>query len=73
MKTNASDARHYRSIFISDLHLGTKRAQCDAILHFLRETESEASNSLVMQRLVEDRGVPALDTTSEPPRMRAAH
>jgi UDP-2,3-diacylglucosamine pyrophosphatase LpxH len=41
MKTNASDARHYRSIFISDLHLGTKRAQCDAVLHFLRETESE--------------------------------
>ena len=41
MKTNASDARHYRSIFISDLHSGTKRAQCDAVLHFLRETESE--------------------------------
>jgi UDP-2,3-diacylglucosamine pyrophosphatase LpxH len=41
MKTNSSNARHYRSIFISDLHLGTKRAQCQAVLHFLRQTESE--------------------------------
>lgn len=41
MKTDASNARHYRSIFISDLHLGTKRAQSDAVLDFLRATESE--------------------------------
>jgi UDP-2,3-diacylglucosamine pyrophosphatase LpxH len=41
MKTNVSTAQHFRSIFISDLHLGTTRAQCDAVLHFLRETESE--------------------------------
>lgn len=33
--------RRFRAIFISDLHLGTRRAQTEAILDFLRETESE--------------------------------
>ena len=33
--------RHYRAIFISDLHLGTKRAQTEALLSFLRATESD--------------------------------
>jgi UDP-2,3-diacylglucosamine pyrophosphatase LpxH len=33
--------RHYRAIFISDLHLGTKRAQTEALLDFLRCTTSD--------------------------------
>ncbi|MFN0192564.1 MAG: UDP-2,3-diacylglucosamine diphosphatase [Aestuariivirga sp.] len=33
--------RHYRAIFISDVHLGTKRAQTEALLDFLRHTESD--------------------------------
>ena len=33
--------RRYRAIFISDLHLGTKRAQTEALLDFLRATESD--------------------------------
>ena len=33
--------RHYRAIFISDMHLGTKRAQTEALLSFLRATESD--------------------------------
>lgn len=32
---------NYRSIFISDIHLGTKFAQADKLLDFLRENESE--------------------------------
>lgn len=32
--------RKFRSIFISDIHLGTRRAQADALLDFLRNTES---------------------------------
>jgi UDP-2,3-diacylglucosamine pyrophosphatase LpxH len=31
----------YRSLFISDVHLGTRTAQADALLDFLRETEAE--------------------------------
>lgn len=33
--------QRYRSIFVSDLHLGTRRAQADAFLDFLQKTESE--------------------------------
>jgi UDP-2,3-diacylglucosamine pyrophosphatase LpxH len=33
--------RHYRAIFISDVHLGTRRAQAEALLDFLRDTESD--------------------------------
>ncbi|MEM9332106.1 MAG: UDP-2,3-diacylglucosamine diphosphatase [Pseudomonadota bacterium] len=33
--------RKYRTIFISDLHLGTKRSRTDLLLHFLKHTESE--------------------------------
>lgn len=36
-----SPPRHYRAIFISDIHLGTKRSQTDALLDFLRATESD--------------------------------
>jgi len=31
----------YRSIFVSDIHLGTKFSQAEKFLHFLKETESE--------------------------------
>lgn len=31
---------HYRTIFISDMHLGTSRSRADLILHFLKHTES---------------------------------
>jgi UDP-2,3-diacylglucosamine pyrophosphatase LpxH len=34
-------SRHYRAIFVSDLHLGTRRAQADAFLDFLKVTESD--------------------------------
>lgn len=33
--------KRYRSIFVSDIHLGTRRAQADAFLEFLRLTESD--------------------------------
>ncbi|WP_395686806.1 UDP-2,3-diacylglucosamine diphosphatase [Aestuariivirga sp.] len=33
--------QHYRAIFISDVHLGTRRAQTAALLDFLRATESD--------------------------------
>ena len=36
-----SQPKRYRAIFVSDLHLGTKRAQADAFLDFLAKTESE--------------------------------
>lgn len=32
---------HYRSIFISDLHLGTRGCQAEALLEFLKENESD--------------------------------
>lgn len=35
------DVRQFRSLFISDLHLGTKGAQADALLEFLREHDAE--------------------------------
>ena len=41
MQTSPIAPRHYRAIFISDLHLGTRRAQTAALLDFLRTTESE--------------------------------
>jgi UDP-2,3-diacylglucosamine pyrophosphatase LpxH len=41
MKNTPTAARHYRAIFISDMHLGTKRAQTEALLDFLRATESD--------------------------------
>jgi N-acetylneuraminate synthase len=43
----------------------------DAAVH-LREIDSAYSNSLVMQRLIEDRGVPAFPETTETPLRRAA-
>ena len=37
----AGPIRRYRTIFISDLHLGTRRAQTGPLLDFLRHTESD--------------------------------
>jgi UDP-2,3-diacylglucosamine pyrophosphatase LpxH len=34
-------ARRYRSLFISDVHLGTKGAQADTLLEFLREHDAD--------------------------------
>lgn len=33
--------RRYRSLFLSDIHLGTKGAQADALLEFLREHDAD--------------------------------
>ena len=41
MLTIPTAPRRFRAIFISDLHLGTKRAQTAALLDFLRDTESD--------------------------------
>jgi UDP-2,3-diacylglucosamine pyrophosphatase LpxH len=35
------DPTHYRAIFISDIHMGTRRAQTAALLDLLRVTESD--------------------------------
>ena len=32
---------HYRTLFISDVHLGTRAAQADLLLDFLKETEAD--------------------------------
>ena len=37
---NASEPR-FRAIFISDVHLGTRTSQADALIEFLRETEAD--------------------------------
>ncbi len=34
-------ARHYRTLFISDVHLGTRSSQVDALLDFLRFAEAD--------------------------------
>ncbi len=41
MLAETEGARRYRSIWISDIHLGTKGCQADLLLEFLRETESD--------------------------------
>jgi UDP-2,3-diacylglucosamine pyrophosphatase LpxH len=41
MKADVKPVRRYRAIFISDFHLGTRRAQAAALLDFLRFTESD--------------------------------
>ena len=38
---NDGEGRRYRSLFLSDLHLGTKGAQADALLEFLREHDAD--------------------------------
>ena len=39
--TGAEETSSYRSLFISDLHLGTKGAQAEALMEFLRTHEAE--------------------------------
>lgn len=39
--TAADGANRYRSLFISDVHLGTRGAQADALLEFLREHDAD--------------------------------
>jgi UDP-2,3-diacylglucosamine pyrophosphatase LpxH len=40
--SNSSDrSRRYRSLFLSDIHLGTKGAQADALLEFLKEHDAD--------------------------------
>ena len=41
MKADAPPHLRYRAIFISDVHLGTQRAQTSVLLDFLKQTESE--------------------------------
>lgn len=41
MNIQASRPFRYRTIWISDFHLGTRRAQTDLLLNFLRHTESD--------------------------------
>jgi len=41
MTVKDNSTKHYRAIFISDVHLGTKRAQTEALLDFLRHTSSD--------------------------------
>lgn len=36
MTINEPDKRHFRSIFLSDIHLGTKGCQADSLLEFLK-------------------------------------
>jgi len=38
---NAKDKRRFRTIFLSDIHLGTRGCQADILLDFLKHTESD--------------------------------
>ena len=37
----ASDAHRYRTIFLSDMHLGTRGCQAQLMLEFLRHNEAD--------------------------------
>ena len=39
--TDNADARQYRTMFLSDIHLGTKGCQADLLLDFLRWHDAE--------------------------------
>jgi len=41
MLSETEGARRYRTIWLSDIHLGTKGCQAELLLEFLKETESE--------------------------------
>ncbi len=36
-----TEPKRYRTVFLSDVHLGTRNAQADALLDFLKETEAD--------------------------------
>ena len=38
---DAPDARRFRSLFLSDVHLGTKGCQADLLLDFLRYHDAD--------------------------------
>ncbi len=38
---NAGDVRHYRTLFLSDVHLGSKACQATALLDFLKHHDAE--------------------------------
>jgi len=40
-KSDGGRMNHYRAIFVSDFHLGTRTSQAEALLAFLKETESD--------------------------------
>ena len=41
MLNETEGAKRYRTIWLSDIHLGTKGCQAELLLEFLKETESE--------------------------------
>ena len=41
MVTTAESARHFRALFISDVHLGTRGCQADRLLDFLRHHDAD--------------------------------
>lgn len=41
MKSDADKNQRYRAVFISDFHLGTRAAQADALLDFLKQVDAD--------------------------------
>lgn len=41
MSKKKTEKKRFRTIFISDLHLGTRRSRTDLLLHFLKTTDSD--------------------------------
>lgn len=41
MITEPTEPRHYRTLFLSDIHLGTRGCQADLLLDFLRHNDAE--------------------------------
>jgi UDP-2,3-diacylglucosamine pyrophosphatase LpxH len=41
MANDAQATRHYRTVFISDIHLGTRACQAQAVLDFLRDVDAD--------------------------------
>ncbi|ADZ69913.1 UDP-2,3-diacylglucosamine diphosphatase [Polymorphum gilvum] len=41
MMTARDEARHYRALFLSDIHLGTRGCQADLLLDFLKHNDAE--------------------------------
>ena len=41
MENKQDYTKRYRAVFISDIHLGTRAAQADALLDFLKRVEAD--------------------------------
>ena len=55
MMTHLQAINHFRSIWISDVHLGTRGCKAEFLLDFLRHTESDAEmNSSAMKFVPSD-------------------